>query len=136
MDIIDRAIPYQIIFILSYNDLLLLSTSKKHNHPIKQDNCVLDWSFSSDWLIDQQTKYQLNLKISLDFIFADFCSQLANYGNKQIDINNIVEYDKKFKGLQKQIGELESAIKTEKQFNKKVELNLLLLKAEEELKSL
>jgi hypothetical protein len=136
LDIIDKAIPYQIIFILSYSDLLLLSTSKKHNHPIKQDNSVLDWSFSTDWFINEQSVYQLNLKISLDFIYADFCAQLSNYISEQKDINNIIDSDKKIKGLKKQISELQGAIKTEKQFNKKVELNLLLLRAEEELKSL
>ena len=46
LDIIDKSIPYQIIFVLSYHDIILISTSKKHNHPLNQDNAVVDWSFA------------------------------------------------------------------------------------------
>jgi len=126
LDIIDKSIPYQIIFVLSYQDAILISTSKKHNHPLNQDNAVVDWSFSTQWLISNENCYQLNLKISIDFVYADFCSQLSNYTQEQKDITKIIDYDKNIKGLKKQIAELKKAIRAEKQFKKKVELNIQL----------
>ena len=106
LDIIDKAIPYQIIFLLSYQDSVLFSTSKKHHHPLNQDNAVVDWSFASDWFIHSVNNYKLNLKVSIDFIYADFCSQLSNYANETKDIANIIEHNKTLKGLEKQIVEV------------------------------
>lgn len=128
LDIIDKSIPYQIIFVLSYQNAILISTSKKHTHPLNQDNAVVDWSFATEWFISKENNYQLNLKISLDFVYTDFCSQLSNYNQEQIDIDKIIDHDKYLKGLKKQIAELKKAIKAEKQFNKKVELNIQLRK--------
>lgn len=128
LDIIDKSIPYQIIFVLSYQNAILISTSKKHTHPLNQDNAVVDWSFATEWFISTENNYQLNLKISLDFVYTDFCSQLSNYNQELIDIDKIIDHDKYLKGLKKQIAELKKAIKTEKQFNKKVELNIQLRK--------
>ncbi len=126
LDIIDKSIPYEIIFVLSYQDAILISTSKKHNHPLNQDNAVVDWSFATNWFVTTENSYQLNLKISLDFVYADFCSQLSNYTQEQKDITKIIDHDKYLKGLKKQIADLKKAIKAEKQFNKKVELNIQL----------
>ena len=109
--------------------------SKKHHHPLNQDNAVVDWSFASDWLIHSADNYKLNLKISIDFIYADFCSQLSNYANETKDIANIIEHNKTLKGLEKQIVELENAIVSEKQFNNKVALNIQLNQAKEQLRN-
>lgn len=135
LDIIDKSIPYPIIFILSFQDTILLSTSKKHLHPLNQDNAVIDWYFKSEWFLANENNYQLNLKINIDFIYADFCSQLSNYSKEQKDIATIIEYDKTIKGLQKQIADLENAINSENQFNKKVEMNLLLSHTKSQLSS-
>lgn len=126
LDIIDKSIPYQIIFVLSYQDALLISTSKKHSHHLNQNNAVVDWSFATEWFMATENNFQLNLKISLDYIYADLCSQLSNYNKEQINIDKIIGHDKYVKGLKKQIAELKKAIKAEKQFNKKVELNIQL----------
>ena len=134
LDIIDKSIPYQIIFVLVFQDSILISTSKKHNHPLNQDNAVVDWSFATQWILATENNYQLNLKISLDFVYADLCSQLSNYTQEQNDITKIIDHDKNIKGLKKQIADLKKAINAEKQFNKKVEINLQLRRAIDKLK--
>lgn len=136
LDIIDKSIPYQIIFVLAYQDAILISTSKKHNHPLNQDNAVVDWTFTSTWKILSENKYGLNLKISLDYIYSDFCSQICNYPNEQKEINKIIEYDKILKNVRKKIIDLENAINSEKQFKNKVELNIELNKAKKLLERL
>ena len=128
LDIIDKSIPHHTIFVLSFKDSILFHTSKKHQHLLGQDICIIDWSFATQWFLANENKYQLNLKISLDFVYADFCSQLSNYTKEQKDIDKIIDHDKYLKGLKKQITDLKKAIRAEKQFNKKVELNIALSK--------
>ena len=68
-------------------------------------------------------------------MYADFCSQLSNYNNETKDLRNIIEHNKTLKGLEKQIIRLENAIILEKQFKNKVELNIQLNQAKEQLRS-
>lgn len=132
LDIIDRAIPYHIIFILLYEDELMISTSKKHQHPANENQAVIDWTFRSEWFTDNS--YSLNLKQSLDDTFSDFCLQLS--GKKKMSIDELIEYEAKLKELEKQKTKLEAAIRTAKQFNKKVELNIKLTEIEERIRAL
>ena len=136
LEVIDRSIPYEIIFILSFNEEILLCTSKKHVHPINPDNAVIDWSFVSDWCLLKENIYQLNLKISLDYIYSDFCLQISNGPKELKDIGQLIEHDKKTKGLKKQVLDLERNVNSEKQFKNKVELNIKLNKAKELLKKI
>jgi hypothetical protein len=126
LEIIDKSIPHHTIFVLSFKDFILFHTAKKHQHLLGQDICIIDWSFATKWFLASENIYQLNLKISLDFVYADFCSQLSNYTQEEKDITKIIYHDKHIKGLKKQIALLENYIIAEKQFNKKVELNIQL----------
>lgn len=133
--VIDRSIPYPIIFILTYGDELMFSLSKKHPHPTNEDKAVIDWTFTSPWIGQDQNPYRINLKESLDFVFADFCRQLSgkNYQESNLPIPELIEREKKIKELQASIRKLEAAVARTKQFNKKVELNIELQGRREEL---
>lgn len=133
-EVIDKAIPYHIIFILSFENSIMISTAHKHLNPVNQDKAVVDWRFTSDWLDASDNRYKLNLKKNIDFIYSDLCSQLSGFPNDKRNINDIIKYNQKVSTLKSQIQLLESKIKSEKQFNKKVELNLQLKRFEEDLK--
>jgi hypothetical protein len=124
LDIIDKYIPYQIIFILKRENSVLLSASQKHKHATNEDTCVIDWRFSTDWFSNDENKYQLDLKKSLDDVFANFC--IAISGKQKQKLSTLIDFEQRKKKLEFQISRLESEIKNCKQFNKKVELNLLL----------
>jgi hypothetical protein len=128
LNVIDKAIPYHIIFIVKFGEETYLSTSKKHNHINNENAAVVDWNFSTEWQLSSEKKTNLNLKESIDFIFTDFCSQISGFHSK--DIKEIIEKDSFKTKLKKQIEDLELKIKKEKQFNLKVEMNnkLKLLK--------
>ena len=121
LNIIDKSIPYHIIFVVSFGEETYLSTSKKHNHINNESTAVIDWNFISEWQSNKTKKVTINLKESIDFIFTDFCSQISGYKSKSI--YEIIEIDKATSKLKKQIEELELQIKREKQFNLKVEMN-------------
>lgn len=129
--IIDKAIPYPILFYLNFNSLERLIISKKHPNPINDDNAVIDWTFKSEWFTENMMSYSINLKESIDFVFENLCRQLSSQpiGSDRVSINEIILKEQKIKEIKNQIQKLESAIATTKQFNIKVELNIKLNEA-------
>jgi hypothetical protein len=134
LEIIDKSIPYHIIFVLNFEDQVKISVAQKHLHPTNENNTVIDWTFKSEWLNKDLIKYQLNLKGTLDSVIKDFCIQLS--GKKEdvdLSLNELVEKESQIEKLEKEINKLKSQIKRTKQFNQKVELNALLRQREMEL---
>ena len=137
LEIINKAIPYHIVFWVEYNNQAYISTAAKHPHPTNDNISVIDWTFTSDWFEKNKNSYMLNLTGSLDSVFKDLCVQLtgkADLSEKPMDL--ILENQQEVDRLQKEIARLEAAISRSKQFNKKVELNLRLRKAEKELREI
>ena len=124
LEIIDRSIPYHVIFVINFNGEILLSVAKKHSHPNNENNSIIDWVFQSDWIMSNEFSYKLNLKESIDMIFSDICNQLSGNNNKSI--NELVESNLEKESLDKKIQKLKIQLKNCKQFNQKVELNLQL----------
>ena len=135
--IIDKAVPYNIIFIVCYQENMYLSTSVKHPHPVNADNSVVDWSFKTDWFIREDNKYTLVLKKSLDAVYLDFCIQLSVRPDLlKKSLHELVEQSKSIDALTKEISHLKAAIASCKQFNQKVELNTRLSEVKLQLKSI
>jgi len=134
LEIINKAIPYHIVFWVEFKEQAYISTASKHPHPANEDIAVVDWTFSSDWFNKDNNGYAFNLKGSLDTVFKDLCVQLTgkpDLGKQSLDsiLNGQQEIDR----LKKEISKLKSAISKSKQFNEKVDLNLKLKTAEKEL---
>lgn len=136
LDLIDKSIPYHIIFIISFGEEVLIRSAKKHPHPINPDNSVIDWVFSSDWICKDKCTFSLNLKGSIDSTYQDFCSLISNDKNRFTSIAELIEYQSKLKELTSIIEKLESQIKKSKQFNKKIELNMELNNCKKKLQKL
>lgn len=137
LNIIDRAIPYHIIFIVEHEHLIYLSTSTKHPHPVNEDNAVIDWTFKTDWFVPEENKYTLQLKKSVDAVYHDFCIQLSGKASMASKpIQDLIAYKKQVSTLEKEIARLRSGISQKKHFKDKVELNLKLKALEEQLKDL
>lgn len=134
MDVIDKAIPYNIVFVVVHGAEMYFSTSLKHPHPLNEDNSVIDWTFKSDWFNADENKYTLNLKKTLDAVFHDLCLQLS--GRQDFSgrpIQELIEYKKQVDTLEKEIAKLKSNITRAKQYKDKVALNLRLKEFEKEL---
>lgn len=137
LDVIDKAIPYTIIFIVQYNERCYFSTSAKHPHPLSESNAVIDWTFKSEWSFLSANPYRLDLRKNLDSVYHAFCLQLAGKPESQgKELTDLVQYEAQKTSLEKEIERLKSAIKNCKQFNLKVELNLEIKSKQDELKKL
>jgi HAMP domain-containing protein len=134
LEIIDKSIPYHIIFVLTFDSQVMLSVSQKHLHPTNENNTVLDWTFKSAWFARDEMPYKLSLKENLDFVIKDFCIQLSGQEEDSgLSLNEIVAKETELEKLEKEINTLRSQIKRSKQFNRKVELNSILKEKEREL---
>ena len=137
LEIINKSIPYHIVFWVEHEQEAYISTSSKHIHPTNDNNAVIDWTFTSDWFDKDDNSYAFNLKGSLDAVFKDICVQLTGQpelSNQSLD--SILKNQQEKYRLKKEISRFKSAISRSKQFNEKVELNLKLKNAEKELKNI
>jgi hypothetical protein len=135
--IIDKSIPYNIVFIIEFEGMVHLSTSTKHLHPVNEDNAIIDWTFKTGWFLPLENKYSLQLRKSLDAVYQNFCIQLSGKSSMASKpLAELIDYKKKVDVLEKEITRLKSGIANSKQFNHKVELNLKLKAAEQKLKKL
>jgi hypothetical protein len=127
LKVIDKAIPYQILYQFVYKDNIAYGITLKENN-IGQNYYFSEWNekISFDFTgIDLEKVYQKLIKA---FIPDDV--------KKQGDFDAIIEADIKIKRLEKEIATLDRKIKKEKQFNRKVDLNKSLLERLKQLKNI
>lgn len=127
LKLIDKSIPYHIIFIIQFENKYYLSVSAKHLHPVNPNTAVIDWTFATEWKAIELWKHKLELRINLDHVFNTFCESISgrNTSEKKV-IGDLIEYSKKRKELERQIALTKSTIYKTQQFNQKVSLNLEL----------
>lgn len=134
LEIINKSIPYHIVFWVEYNQEAYISTASKHPHPANDDVAVIDWTFTSGWFNKDDNSYAFNLKGSLDAVFKDLCVQLT--GKPELGkqpLGSILKNQQEVDRLKKEIANLKARIRRERQFNKKVELNGQLSNLKKEL---
>ena len=130
LNIMNRAIPYAVIFIIRFKDLIYISTSPKHINPISPTNAVIDYTFETDWMEKTALKLKIDLKSNLDWIYQKFCEQFLVTEISGKDLPEIVRNQKKLDTGTRELEKLRNEISKCKQFNKKVELNLKLRQLE------
>lgn len=137
LNIIDKVIPYHIIFIVSFEDLVQLHTSPKHASVLNDSLAVIDWSFTTTWFSSAENRYHLTLSKSLDYVYFNFCTQLCpNISTNAYSIEELILYNKQVMALKKDIDKYKSRIKKSLQFNKKIELKLKITELEKQLNTL
>ena len=122
--LINRVIPYPILFILRHNEEIMYSISKKHTHPTNENQAVVDWTFSTSWKNVLEDEFEISLSNSLDSVFQEICFKISgkNQG-KEKDIETFIAKEQQLKQLNSEIEKTQKAIDKCRQFNKRVELN-------------
>lgn len=119
--VITKNIPYIILFEICYKDEVQYAI--KHNDDI----------YFTNW--NEKIEFNFN-GIDLNAVYENIIRSVTNISEQNNNIDEELEKGKKLKEVQKEIERLENKMKSEKQFNKKVELNkniLELKKQKEEL---
>lgn len=137
LNIIDKAIPYTIVFVVDYGGMLYISTTVKHPHPIQADTSVIDWTFRTKWFSSNENDYTFKLKKNIDSVYHDFCIRLSGHTSFATrTLEDLIAFEKQIDALRKEIARLKAGKASAKQFNLKVELNLELQTAEKQLREL
>lgn len=131
IEIIDREIPYYLVFILRYQDLGQIWISFKEDSKSREGKFKVGSYYETDWL-----KYdELSLKIeglNLDKVYENFMLQVVG-GKLELedgaDLKEAIEKTKEKDKLEAYIKRLEVKIRNEKQFNQQVKLMGELRKA-------
>ena len=129
LKVIDKAIPYQILYQFVFNDNVSYGITLKGieggeqstvaNYYFSEWNEKLNFDFSG---IDLKKVYQKIIK-----------SFIKNEVKEQSSFKDVIDADNTIKQLEKEIIVLSNKISKEKQFNKKVELNKSLLEKKKQL---
>lgn len=125
LKIIDKSIPYQILYIFTYKDNIAYGIT------LKENNSVQNYYFS-DW--NQEIHFNFT-GIDLEKVYQKLIrSFITNEAKSQNSFNDIIDIDNKIKKLENDIVTLETKIRKEKQFNRKVELNKTLILKQNQLR--
>jgi hypothetical protein len=127
LKIIDKLIPYPILYYFTYKNNFAYGINLKCSE-LGHDYYFSDWNASIKFDFNAINLEKLYHKLIQAFI----SDEIKQYGDFQAVINT----DKQIKELEKEIQALDSKIKREKQFNRKVELNKTLLKTKDQLQTI
>ncbi len=125
LKIIDKTIPYPILYIFRYEQHYAYGIN------LKDDN--LKRYFFSEW--DEIKEFDFS-GINLEYIYQGLVSCFLSTRQKGQDFATMVQVDRQREILQSEIQILHNKIKNEKQFNRKVELNKTILEKKKILESI
>ncbi|HOD55578.1 MAG TPA: DUF4391 domain-containing protein [Candidatus Cloacimonadota bacterium] len=118
LKVIDKAIPYQILYRFVYNGRVAYAITLKENVSPEQ-------YYFSDW--DEPLIFDFS-GIDLEKVYQKLIKAFLRESLQiQGDFHDLISKERQLNTLEKEIKILESKIKKEKQFNKKVDFNKILL---------
>ena len=119
--IITKSIPYKILFVLKFENEFCYAIR------VGEDIYFTEW--------DEEITMNL-VGLNLDDIYKDIVKSIIKEQDNDEEFEHIINKKNKVDELYKKIEQLKNKINNEKQFNKKVELNLELQKLNKEMEEL
>ena len=137
IEIIDREIPYHIVFVLKYKGLAQIYISFKEDSKNRENKFKVNSYFKTEWLNYEGLSLEI-IGLTLDKIYENFIIQVAG-DRLQVedgkDIKEAVLKAKEKELLESLTISLENKIKNEKQYNFQVKLAGELRKVKKQLRS-
>ncbi|MBG9794537.1 hypothetical protein ABD76_19380 [Paenibacillus dendritiformis] len=134
---IDKAIPYPILHVLMYEDQAKLAIAYKERNQTDENRSVVRSYHETDWQPIESIKLDILQGLNLKAVYENIIRQLLPIKVKpEIELTAVLERQAQIDKLTQECQRLESKIRAEKQFNKKVELNMELQRKRKELNQL
>ncbi|GAA4724062.1 DUF4391 domain-containing protein [Brevibacillus fulvus] len=134
---IDKAIPYPILHVLMVEDQAKLAIAYKERNQTDDNRSVIRSYHETDWQPVESIKLDILQGLDLKAVYENIIRQLLPIKVKpEIELTAVLERQAQIDKLTQECQRLESRIRAEKQFNKKVELNMELQRKRKELKQL
>lgn len=104
---ITKNIPYPILFVIKYEENFCYSIKVEENY-FTNWNEIVDISFKG---------------ISLEYIYEQIVKVIIKQEDNSKKLEEVIKNKKELEEIERKISQIKNKIKSEKQFNKKVELN-------------
>lgn len=133
LQLMDREIPYHILFLLRYEQMVQAWIGYKEASLTKAATFVVERYYQTDWHTLEDLPLSLQ-GLSMDTVYENLLRQIAgerlnaspNQETAPISLKQTVEQAAKREKLLRQIAALEKKVRDEKQFNVQVALNTKL----------
>lgn len=122
--LIDREIPYHILFLLEYDRKYQAAMGYKEASSSGKAAFKVERYYRTEWLTEEELSLHLE-GLTIDAVYENFIRQIAGdrlVGNENTTLKESVEQQKQREQIEKQIAALETKMKKEKQLNRKMEL--------------
>ena len=143
LSFIDKLILTPIIFEVVYQDKVKVVATYKRLNQADKTKAVIGQYYASEWLEDHD-RVELPLYLKLADLYEHFIAQIlpitssedSGDDDESVSIELKLQKAQQLESLQKQLDKLKSKLRTEKQFNRKVELNKHIHALESDLNKL
>lgn len=143
LSFIDKLILTPIIFEVVYQDKVKVVATYKRLNQADKTKAVIGQYYASEWLEDHD-RVELPLYLKLADLYEHFIAQIlpitssedSGDDDESVSIELQLQKAQQLESLQKQLDKLKSKLRTEKQFNRKVELNKHIHALESDLNKL
>lgn len=138
LQLIDREIPYHILFLFVYEEQVQAWIGYKEQSQGRTSAFKPGTYYKTEWLSRNELSLQLN-GLNMDAVYENFLRQIAGERLEDRtggDLREAVARDERRQKLQKEIAALEKKVRREKQFNIQVALNGELKRLRGELEGL
>lgn len=129
LSFIDKLILTPIIFEVVYQDKVKVVATYKRLNQADKTKAVIGQYYASEWLEDHD-RVELPLYLKLADLYEHFIAQILpitssedSGDDESVSIELKLQKAQQLESLQKQLDKLKSKLRTEKQFNRKVEIN-------------
>ncbi|QCT01581.1 hypothetical protein E6C60_0860 [Paenibacillus algicola] len=134
---IDKAISYPILHVIIYEDQAKLAIAYKERNQINDNRSVVRSYHESEWQPVEKLKLDIIQGLDLKAVYENIIRQLMPISsNSEMELSAVLERQASIDKLTLECQRLESKIRGEKQFNRKVELNMELQRKRKELNQL
>ena len=140
LSFIDKLILTPIVFEVIYQDKVKVVATYKRLNQADKTKAVIGQYYVSEWLEDHD-RIELPLYLKLADLYEHFIAQILPIAlskdqendNESVSIELQLQKVQQLESLQKQLNQLQSKLRNERQFNRKVELNKKVSELESQL---
>ena len=132
---IDKEIPYHILFILTCEGTAQAWIGYKEAAASGSNAFKVSRYYHTEWMPEDELQFRVD-GLSMDAVYESLVRQIAGdalQADAGESLQASVERDEKRRQLEKQIAALESKMRKEKQFNRRMEINAEIKKLRKEL---
>ena len=130
LSFIDKLILTPIIFEVVYQDKVKVVATYKRLNQSNKTKAVIGQYYASEWLEDHD-RIELPIYLKLADLYEHFIAQILPIAlskdqendNESVSIELQLQKSQQLESLQKQLNQLQSKLRNERQFNRRVELN-------------